>query len=74
MRVCCLHKHACECAEDEVPDLLVDVDDVGCTLGKSCAGCSKMMPGRDYSRHGTSTQGHERQARCPLETTGASVV
>lgn len=51
------YKQACECAEDEVPDLLVDVDDAGCTLGKSCGGCSKMMPGRDYSRHGHSNTG-----------------
>jgi hypothetical protein len=59
--ICCLvaeqYKHACECAEDEVPDLLVDVDDAGCTLGKSCAGCSKMIAGRDYSRHGHSNTG-----------------
>ena len=28
------YRHACECAEDEVPELLVDVDDVGCAVGK----------------------------------------
>lgn len=51
------YKRACECAQDEVPDMLVDVDDAGCTLGKTCAGCSKMMPGRDYSRHGDHISG-----------------
>ena len=54
--------HACECAEDEVPELLVDADDAGCTLGKSCAGCTKMKHGRDYSRQGHSTAGGPRKA------------
>jgi hypothetical protein len=36
------YKHACDCAEGLIENMLADMDDVGCSLGRSCYGCLKV--------------------------------
>ena len=66
LMACCpkvRYKHACDCPAGETASLFVDLDDAGCTLGRSCGACADgFSAGRAA---GAAARGGGARARVP---------